>query len=83
MLRNPEDLDTLTVGAINTEEMLSGKPSLLSSKAKSKSKPKAATSTQSAPAPRPAATRPAKPVVRIIREAKVTDQAAPKDSIAQ
>ena len=84
VLRNPEDLDTLTVAAINTEEMLSGKPSLLSSKAKSKGKAKPATSTQSAPpAPRPTATRPTKPVVRIIREAKVTDQPAPKDSITQ
>ena len=86
VLRNPEDLDTLHVASINTDEMLSGQaPNLLSSKAKSKSKPKSAASTQSAPAPtpRPVATRPTKPVVRIIREAKVTDLPAPKDSIAQ
>ena len=86
VLRNPEDLDTLHVAAINTDEMLTGQATgLLHPQAKSKSKPKPATSTQSSPtpAPRTAATRPTKPVVRIIREAKVTDLPAPKDSIAQ
>jgi pilus assembly protein CpaB len=85
VLRNPEDLDTLHVAALNTEEMLTGQtPGLLTPKSKSKAKAKpASTQTAPAPTPRPVAGRPSKPVVRIIREAKVTDLPAPKDSIAQ
>jgi pilus assembly protein CpaB len=79
VLRNPEDADTTRVAALDTNEMLNGSTA---------PKPVRKTSTKStrasAPAPAPAhtvTTRPAKPTVRIIREAKVTDQPAPKDSL--
>lgn len=85
VLRNPEDSDTLRVGAINTSEMLTGNASYVKPRSVSKAKGKPApTTTQAAPPPAPVrqpTQRTSKPVVRIIREAKVTDQPAPRDTI--
>jgi len=83
VLRNPEDSDTVQVSSINTPEMLRGErsspPSAKAVRRTSRRVSKAPTTT--APS-RPTVTsrRAEKPVVRIIREAKVTEQAAPKDS---
>jgi pilus assembly protein CpaB len=84
VLRNPEDSDTLRVAALGTDEMLSGNATNVSkprSVSRAKSRPAPAT-TQAAPPPvRQPTQRAAKPVVRMIREAKVTDQPAPRDTI--
>jgi pilus assembly protein CpaB len=85
VLRNPEDSDTVQVTSINTPQMLSGQTSRSTDVVRRTSKrvSKAPSASTTAPAPsRPTVTsrRPEKPVVRIIREAKVTEQAAPKDS---
>ena len=80
VLRNPEDSETPKVAGLNTQEMLNGdRPVTVASRPR-KSAPKAAT------APKPVTSsfalgRQPKPTVRIIREAKVTEQTAPKDSI--
>lgn len=83
VLRNPEDSDTTKVFALNTNEMLQGQNgSVPRSTAHAKGVKKAP--QQSAAVPQPVHTPPqrqSKPVVRIIREAKVNEQAAPKDSI--
>ena len=80
VLRNPEDTDTVQVAAINTPQMLNGQaPASTAAVRRSPSR------ASKAPA-KPEETRPMrpmrteKPVIRIIREAKVTEQAAPKDS---
>jgi pilus assembly protein CpaB len=80
VLRNPEDGDTLRVAALSTDQMLNGSgtaapPAKKSTAKASKPAPTAPAST------RAVTTRPSKPTVRIIREAKVTDQPAPKDSV--
>jgi pilus assembly protein CpaB len=85
VLRNPEDSDTLRVAALGTSEMLTGNPTNVSkprSVSRAKGKP-APVTTQAAPPPpvRQPTQRSTKPVVRIIREAKVTDQPAPRDTI--
>jgi pilus assembly protein CpaB len=82
VLRNPEDSDTTRVLALNTNEMLNGQAGTMprsTARAKAKKAPQ-----QSAAVPQPVRTpaaRPTKPMVRIIREAKVNEQSAPKDSI--
>jgi pilus assembly protein CpaB len=82
VLRNPEDSDTTRVLALNTNEMLNGQAGTMprsTARAKAKRAPQ-----QSAAVPQPVRTpaaRPTKPMVRIIREAKVNEQSAPKDSI--
>jgi pilus assembly protein CpaB len=85
VLRNPEDSDTVQVAALNTPQMLSGMTP--SSTAAVRRAPSKATKASKAPTTptetRPVVTRPGrepKPMVRIIREAKVTEQSAPKDS---
>jgi hypothetical protein len=78
VLRNPEDSDTLRVAGLNTEEMLGGDGGTRIARKPTKSAPKA-----SAPRPetqRITMARAPKPTVRIIREAKVTELPAPKDS---
>jgi pilus assembly protein CpaB len=83
VLRNPEDSDTLRVGSLNTEQMLTGQASnLLRHKSGAKGSKQAHPATQTqAPPPAHYPSHPAKPVVRMIREAKVQDQPAPKDSL--
>jgi pilus assembly protein CpaB len=79
VLRNPEDSDTLRVGSLGTSEMLSGNPTNVAKpRSVSRAKARPAT-TETAPPPpvRQPTQRTTKPVVRIIREAKVTDQPAP------
>jgi pilus assembly protein CpaB len=84
VLRNPEDSDTLRVASLNTNEMLNGgSGSIPRSTARAKGKAKPAATQPAPPQQRMPMQRPAKPVVRIIREAKVQDQPAPKDSITQ
>lgn len=79
VLRNPEDADTSRVAALSTQEMLEGKaPATKLSRAVRHAVHKAAAV---AAAPRPIAmVRPVKPTVRIIREAKVTELPALRDS---
>ena len=85
VLRNPEDSDTVQVASLNTPQMLSGVTP--NSTAAVRRAPSRASKASKAPTtstePRPAVVRHGrepKPVVRIIREAKVTEQSAPKDS---
>jgi len=84
VLRNPEDSDTLKVGALSTEQMLTGQtgatPNLLRHKGGARSAKPAHPATTEAQQPRYPVQK-TKPVVRIIREAKVQDQPAPKDSL--
>jgi pilus assembly protein CpaB len=77
VLRNPEDSETPKVAGLNTREMLSGDaPRVASTPSRSVRKAPALK-----PETRSVALREPKPTVRIIREAKVTEQTAPKDSI--
>jgi pilus assembly protein CpaB len=82
VLRNPEDSDTVQVAAIDTPQMLNGMtPSMTAvrrSPVRASKVSKAPTTPTDVRPMRPG--REPKPVVRIIREAKVTEQAAPKDS---
>ena len=80
VLRNPEDADTSRVAALSTQEMLEGKsPATKLSRAVRHAVHKA--TTVAAAPPRPMAmARPVKPTVRIIREAKVTELPALRDS---
>jgi pilus assembly protein CpaB len=84
VLRNPEDSDTLRVAALGTDEMLNGNPTNVQkprSVSRAKSRP-APVTTQAAPPPvRQPTQRATKPVVRMIRDSKVTDQPAPRDTI--
>jgi pilus assembly protein CpaB len=90
VLRNPEDADTLGVAGMSTDEMLNGKAMTAIKTTLSKGKaaaarrapdrnPEAMAATNPAPSPRYARTP--KPTVRIIREAKVTELPALKDSL--
>jgi len=85
VLRNPEDSDTLKVASLDTHEMLGGEPTRMASAPSShgrsshgKGKPK---ETDAAPARPAMQARAPKPTVRIIREAKVSEVPALKDSV--
>ena len=78
VLRNPEDADTLRVAGMSTDEMLSGRPTKVA-KAVNRSLKKTGAVVASAPVRPPV--RAPKPTVRIIREAKVTELPALKDSL--
>jgi pilus assembly protein CpaB len=80
VLRNPEDADTTRVAGLSTAEMLTGQPGTKLSKAVRHATNKAAAVVATAP-PRGATVRPPKPTVRIIREAKVTELPALRDSL--
>ncbi len=84
VLRNPEDSDTVQVASLSTPQMLAGlTPSSTAAVRRSPSrvsKASKAPTTQVETRPVVRAGREPKPVVRIIREAKVTEQSAPKDS---
>ncbi len=84
VLRNPEDSDTVQVASLSTPQMLAGlTPSSTAAVRRSPSrvsKASKAPTTQAETRPVVRAGREPKPVVRIIREAKVTEQSAPKDS---
>lgn len=84
VLRNPEDSDTVQVASLSTPQMLAGlTPSSTAAVRRSPSrvtKASKAPTTPSETRPMVRAGREPKPVVRIIREAKVTEQSAPKDS---
>lgn len=84
VLRNPEDSDTTTVLSLNTNEMLNGRAGTMprsTAHAKAKKTPQQSAAVPVTEPVRTQSQRPSKPVVRIIREAKVNEQAAPKDSI--
>ena len=84
VLRNPEDSDTTKVFALNTNEMLNGQSGAMprsTARAKARKAPQQSAAVPKQPEVRTVQQRPSKPVVRIIREAKVNEQAAPKDSI--
>lgn len=84
VLRNPEDSDTVQVASLSTPQMLAGlMPSSTAAVRRTSSrasKASKAPTTQTETRPVVRAGREPKPVVRIIREAKVTEQTAPKDS---
>lgn len=79
VLRNPEDADTMRVAGLSTAEMLDGRPGPKLAKAIKRSTNKTATVVATAPVQRPV--RQQKPTVRIIREAKVTELPALRDSV--
>ena len=81
VLRNPQDSDTMRVASLDTREMLGGEPSRTPvARGRGGSHAKAAPKEAPAP-PRPMAqVRPVKPTVRIIRDSKVTEVPALKDS---
>lgn len=83
VLRNPEDADTLRVAGLSTQEMLSGQAGGTKlAKAVHRSTNKTAAVVASAQPPRTTSmTRQPKPTVRIIREAKVTELPALRDSL--
>ncbi len=86
VLRNPQDADTMRVASLDTREMLGGEPTRMASTPRGKggSRGKAtAVTTKETPAPaRPVAqARPTKPTVRIIRDSKVTEVPALKDTL--
>jgi len=79
VLRNPEDADTLRVGSLNTDEMLNGNDPRQRIARVGKTSAKR---TESQAQPRVVAQgRQPKQTVRIIREAKVTEVPAMKDSL--
>lgn len=79
VLRNPEDADTSRVAGLSTQEMLEGKTTKLT-RAVHRATNKVAVAAATPPHPT-AMIRPPKPTVRIIREAKVTELPALKDSL--
>lgn len=81
VLRNPEDADTMRVAGLGTQEMLEGQQGARLAKAVKHATGRATTAATAASAPRVIAMRPVKPTVRIIREAKVTELPALRDSI--
>ena len=84
VLRNPEDSDTVQVASLSTPQMLAGMTPSTAAVRRSPSRASKASKAPTTPTEtRPVVTRPGrepKPMVRIIREAKVTEQSAPKDS---
>ncbi len=83
VLRNPEDSDTVQVSSINTPEMLGAvkkAPRRSTGAVRRTSRQVSKAPSVTAPSRTAVRSRPTKPVVRIIREAKVTEQTAPKDS---
>jgi pilus assembly protein CpaB len=80
VLRNPEDNDTLRVAGLDTREMLTGNDGT-SHKSTKPARTVSRTVRRSPEPTRVSVARAPKPTVRIIREAKVTELPAPKDSI--
>ena len=87
VLRNPEDSDTVQVASLSTPQMLAGiTPSSTEAVRRAPSRVSKVSKVSKAPTTTTTETRPVrigrepKPVIRIIREAKVTEQSAPKDS---
>jgi pilus assembly protein CpaB len=86
VLRNPGDADTMRVASLDTHEMLGSEPTRMASaprprSGKGKAAPAKETTPTPAPAARPMATRAAKPTVRIIRDSKVSEVPALKDTL--
>jgi len=84
VLRNPQDADTMRVASLDTREMLGGEPTRMASTPRGKggSHAKAAPPKETPAPPRPVAqARPTKPTVRIIRDSKVTEVPALKDTL--
>jgi pilus assembly protein CpaB len=85
VLRNPQDSDTLHVASLGTQEMLGGEPTRMASAPVTKrGKARAAASKPSTEPQqiRPIAqARPQKSTVRIIRDSKVSEVPALKDSL--
>jgi pilus assembly protein CpaB len=86
VLRNPGDADTLRVASLDTHEMLGGEPTrMASAPVKRSSGKRAKAEPKEPPQPPPAntmvQTRTGKPTVRIIRDSKVTEVPALKDSL--
>lgn len=75
VLRNPEDADTLRVGAVDTHGMVGGETPSVGRRSIARAKPPAQAAALVAQVRQP------KQTVRIIREAKVTEVPAMKDSV--
>ncbi len=80
VLRNPEDSDTLRVSSLSTQQMLNNDGGARMAM-RSKAAPKASAPARTEPTRPIIAHAAPKPTVRIIREAKVTELPAPKDSL--
>ncbi|HYQ96491.1 MAG TPA: Flp pilus assembly protein CpaB [Candidatus Eisenbacteria bacterium] len=82
VLRNPQDSDTMRVASLDTRQMLGGEASRIPA-ARGRGGPHAKAAPKETPAPpHPVAqVRPGKPTVRIIRDSKVTEVPALKDSV--
>ena len=83
VLRNPQDSDTMKVASLDTREMLGGEPSKTPPpRGRGGSGAKAAAPKETPAPARPMAQgRAAKPTVRIIRDSKVTEIPAIRDTI--
>ena len=81
VLRNPEDGDTLRVAGLNTNEMLTGTAPRVATASTKRAASSSSKPTVVASAPTGRSPHAPKPMVRMIREAKVTEQNAPKDSL--
>ncbi len=81
VLRNPEDADTTRVASLDTHEMLGNEAPKAVATGHSRGHGKPAPPKETPAAPRPMAqARPPKPTVRIIRDSKVSEIPALKDS---
>lgn len=80
VLRNPEDSDTTRVTSLSTQQMLGNDAAPTRAAVRSRIAPKHEV-TRIEPARPIVARATPKPTVRIIREAKVTEQPAPKDTV--
>lgn len=81
VLRNPEDGDTTRVASLSTGEMLTGQTGTKLTKAIRHATNRAAAVVATAPQTRGPVVHAPKPTVRIIREAKVTELPALRDSL--
>jgi len=82
VLRNPEDADTTRVASLDTHEMLGGEAPKVAATGHSRSHGKPAPAKETPAPARPVAqVRPPKPTVRIIRDSKVSEVPALKDSV--
>ena len=81
VLRNPEDADTMKVASLDTSQMLGGEATRMASAPRSHSGHKAASAKEPAAARPMAQTRAGKPTVRIIRDSKVSEVPALKDTV--
>jgi len=81
VLRNPQDSDTLRVGALDTGEMLGSPPTRVAAAPVRSQRSRQAPPREYVPPPQVVTKSRGKPVVRIIRDSKVTEVPAIQDSV--